>query len=545
MGSRNGFLARRLSRLGSNLFLLTQVSMLAAVAIVALTVSQFGNASVFATVLSTAIALVAFSVAAFLSPSAAFPRSAMIGVGLFDLAIVAVLRVLLIEQQPRVSILVLIPVLWMAYSSGAVGLVLTILGNYAVAVLPFIVFGTWPKTASQWGREALFPAIIGLVAIAVFLAAQRLELQSSRLTISDGKLQVSIDQLLDADASALAVMQSVDSGILFYSPDGRILLANEVGRKLRRLAGGMSDAIMSPTPLVFGADRVTPIRSSDQAGARANRGELTLRRLSWIGTGSEQRAVTVTSRHVRRASGELIGTVIAMHDVTALADALRTKDEFLATISHELRTPLTSIIGYLEVIEDSADLESIGIAEDFAVIHRNSQRLLQLISALLSEIHAPQELAARRTDLSGLIDECLETTRRAASMAEVSVESQFLEPVSAVVDATQLSLAIDNLLSNAIKFTPAGGHVSISLARDGEDAIVRVADDGVGIPASERERIFDPFFRGVVARSRVVAGSGLGLSTAKTIVIAHGGTIQVHNIDSGGTTIEIRLPVGV
>jgi signal transduction histidine kinase len=234
-----------------------------------------------------------------------------------------------------------------------------------------------------------------------------------------------------------------------------------------------------------------------------------------------------------------------MHDVTALADALRTKDEFLATISHELRTPLTSIIGYLEVIEDSADLESIGIAEDFAVIHRNSQRLLQLISALLSEIHAPQELAARRTDLSGLIDECLETTRRAASMAEVSVESQFLEPVSAVVDATQLSLAIDNLLSNAIKFTPAGGHVSISLARDGEDAIVRVADDGVGIPASERERIFDPFFRGVVARSRVVAGSGLGLSTAKTIVIAHGGTIQVHNIDSGGTTIEIRLPVGV
>jgi two-component system, OmpR family, phosphate regulon sensor histidine kinase PhoR len=543
VSTRESF-SRRISARSNDLFLLTQLSMIAGVAIVLATVSQSGDTAILAVIVDVSGVLVAYSIAAFLLPPAAFPRAMMLVVGVLDLAIVAVLRVELIAQQPRVSILVLIPVLWLCYLSGIAGLLVSIAADYLIALTPFLLHGGWPSTPSDWGRESLFPAIIGLVSIAVFLGAARLQRQNGRLLVSDGKLQVSLEHLLDADASALAVFQSVDTGILFYAPDGRILLANDAAQKLRLIGGGESKTIMTPTPLVFAEDRVTPVSDFDQTENRAARGELTLRRTSWVGTGAEQRAIIVTSRYVRRASGELIGTVIAMHDVTSLADALRIKGEFLATISHELRTPLTSIIGYLEIIEESPELEAIGIAAEVAVVHRNSERLLQLISALLGQVNSPRELSAQRIELSGLIGGCVASTRRAALIAEVLVESQFLEPVSAVVDGEQLRVVIENVLSNAIKFTPAGGHVSLSLARDGADAVVRIADDGLGIPAAERSRIFDPFFRGVVARNRVSAGAGLGLSTAKSIITAHGGTIQAHNIDSGGTTIEIRVPIG-
>jgi signal transduction histidine kinase len=98
----------------------------------------------------------------------------------------------------------------------------------------------------------------------------------------------------------------------------------------------------------------------------------------WVGEGSNQRSMVASSKIVRRPSGEILGTVIATQDVTPLSDSLRARDEFLKMLSHDMRSPLTSIIGYLEVIEDSVDVHRAGIAVELAIIRRNAARLLAL-----------------------------------------------------------------------------------------------------------------------------------------------------------------------
>jgi signal transduction histidine kinase len=110
-----------------------------------------------------------------------------------------------------------------------------------------------------------------------------------------------------------------------------------------------------------------------------------------------------------------------------------------------------------------------------------------------------------------------------------------------VMDSDRMAQAIGNLLSNAIKFTPAGGRVSTTLTIDSNQLALQVADSGVGIPAEERERIFQPFYRGGHGR-RIVQGMGLGLSIARDIATAHGGGIELSDTEAGSCFI-LRIPI--
>jgi two-component system, OmpR family, phosphate regulon sensor histidine kinase PhoR len=504
------FVSARIGPLRDALFFFAQLALLGGVIIVAATLSGEPFTVTYTQVVPLGLVILAITVLAALPPWQRLHRNWLIIVAVADIVILAQLRAELFHVDPGLSILVLIPTLWLCYVFGVFGVVIAVLGDYVVALSPYLISGGWPSSSAGWGTATLLPAIVSGVGLAVYGAAVHIGKQQS-------ELRATYEQLRDSESTAVAVVNNVDAGITFYAADGSTLLTNDTAQQFRVLSG--DTRIPEPRAL----DSAHPV---------------------WLGTGAGQRAVTWSARRIARDDGELLGTLVASYDVTDLTKAIEARDEFLTTISHELRTPLTSIIGYLELIEESPELESIGIAAEVAVVHRNSDRLLQLITALLGQASSPQEMAAESIELSHLIDGCVATMRRAAGLADVLVESQFLEPVSALVDRDQLRVVIENVLSNAIKFTPAGGHVSVSLAREGADAVVRVADDGLGIPASERARIFDPFFRGVVARNRVSAGTGLGLSTAKTIMTAHGGTIQAHNVDSGGTIIEIRVPIG-
>ena len=111
------------------------------------------------------------------------------------------------------------------------------------------------------------------------------------------------------------------------------------------------------------------------------------------------------------------------------------------------------------------------------------------------------------------------------------------------MDPTRIAQLLGNLISNAVKFTPENGKVEVALAVEGDEAVLSVADTGIGIPAADQERIFERFFRTEAATQRVIPGSGLGLTISKAIVDAHQGSITVRSDEDHGSTFTVRLPL--
>jgi signal transduction histidine kinase len=387
---------------------------------------------------------------------------------------------------------------------------------------------------------AIAHGLAGDEKLRVSVAAGLVGEEALRVSIERGvqsaeALRSSVEQGIDAAITTLAVVDSVDAAITLYAPDGHILLTNDTARTLAVLArSGELD------PHEFGHDRVTLIPRFDQVLARAARGQLVTRRAYWVGTGDAQRAIMSTSQYVKRASGELIGTVVASHDVTPLA---RTRDEFLETVSHELRTPLTSMIGYLELIEDSLDLDQAGIGVEFDTVKRNTDRLLLLINDLLLTAQGDPPAYREPADVVAVARASFDALTRPAERLGVQLVLADAEPVIAEIDAALIGEAIDKVLSNALKFNRPGGRIELSFRTDGKFAIVRIADTGVGISDDDQKRIFERFYRAPSTRAELTAGVGLGLSAAKLIVDAHHGSITAVSSPGAGTTIEISLPL--
>ncbi|WP_213814868.1 ATP-binding protein [Glaciihabitans sp. dw_435] len=389
------------------------------------------------------------------------------------------------------------------------------------------------------GAEALRQSVArGLV------GAEALRVSVAEGIFSSEALRVSVASGLDAASTALAVVDTVDAGITFYDPDGVILLTNDTARALA-VSGNPTPSHPSQAPLVFEDDRITPIAAIDQVFQRAARGELVSRRSYWVGVGKEQRAMMATSQYVRRASGELIGTVVATHDVTPLAEAIRSRDQFLTTVSHDLRTPLTSVIGYLELIEDTIDIAVTGIDHEFGVVQRNSKRLLELINDLLTTAEGQASLERRPFNIAELADHSLNAIRPGAAAVGITVRVPILPSIMAEVDASRIGDVLDKLLSNAVKFNKPGGEVTLTAVTVGDEVVIRISDTGTGINAEDQTHIFERFFRSPSARFGEIAGTGLGLSTAKIIVDAHRGSLSVESTVGQGTTMELRLPLRV
>jgi PAS domain S-box-containing protein len=231
----------------------------------------------------------------------------------------------------------------------------------------------------------------------------------------------------------------------------------------------------------------------------------------------------------------------------ALRKADRLKDEFVALVSHELRTPLTSIIGYVDLVSDG---EGGPVTDDqhhfLDVIKRNSQRLLRLVGDLLfvAQVESGKlTLETGPVDLAGVARDCLVAARPRADEREIALGLE-ADPVSGFEgDRLRLTQLLDNLVSNAIKFTPPGGRVQLGVTQCDANAVVTVADTGIGIPVAEQKRLFERFFRAESANRLAIPGTGLGLTISKAIAEAHGGSISVASEEGRGTTFSVAFPL--
>ena len=220
------------------------------------------------------------------------------------------------------------------------------------------------------------------------------------------------------------------------------------------------------------------------------------------------------------------------------------KNRFLRHLSHELKTPLTALREGAELLHDEI-VGSLSPSQRsvVSIMKDNSIKLQRLIEELLDyqrALHAAAALAPRRLALDTLVREVAQAHELAAQAKGQRLALE-LERVQVNADPEKLRSIVDNLIGNAVKFTPAGGSVEVSARSSGDEALIDVIDSGPGVPAEERESIFDSFFRGRANAGSRVEGSGLGLAIAREFVEAHGGKISVL-AEERGAHFRVALP---
>jgi signal transduction histidine kinase len=232
-----------------------------------------------------------------------------------------------------------------------------------------------------------------------------------------------------------------------------------------------------------------------------------------------------------------------------LAESIRLRDAMLTGVTHDLRTPLTVI----KVQAQLARRRLVGLTGEarppllssVEQIERAATRMAHWIDELLdvARVQSSDELQleALPTDLVQLTRLAVDEHQQNTTRHSLRLEAPPGEIVGAW-DAGRLLRVIDNLIGNAIKYSPAGGEVIIGVEACGEWAVVRVRDQGVGIPAADLPRVFEPFHRGsnVVGR---ISGTGIGLAGTRRIVERHGGSMSVESSEGIGTTFTVRLPL--
>ena len=242
------------------------------------------------------------------------------------------------------------------------------------------------------------------------------------------------------------------------------------------------------------------------------------------------------------------GVLIVLHDVTEQHRNEERRKEFVANVSHELRTPLTNVRSYAETLRSAEGDIPQEMANSFLdIIISETDRMTHIVQDLLTlsrldagntemrfapfSFRESVENVCRANAMEARRHSHTLTCALAEDMPEISGDRQRLEQV------------VTNILGNAIKYTPDGGHIAVTGGGSGRSVWVEVADDGIGIPEKDRDRIFDRFYRVDKARSRESGGTGLGLSIAKEIVERHHGSLRLVPREGRGTTIRLVLPI--
>ena len=227
-----------------------------------------------------------------------------------------------------------------------------------------------------------------------------------------------------------------------------------------------------------------------------------------------------------------------------LEDRVHERDRFLAILGHELRNPLGAILLASQMRDEDGRLDG----EHAELIERQSRHLTRLVNDLLdlSRVVSGKIVLKRQViDLADALRQSFETVTESASRQSVTVEVRYsIEPLPVYVDPLRAAQILTNVIGNAIKYTPGGGHVIVALERDGDQALVRVADDGVGIAADRIGTIFELFAQAENAIGRAQGGMGIGLALVRNLLQLHDGTITAESDGLGkGSEFVVRLPI--
>jgi two-component system sensor histidine kinase VicK len=254
---------------------------------------------------------------------------------------------------------------------------------------------------------------------------------------------------------------------------------------------------------------------------------------------------------IQAESGFISGVVCVLHDVTEEQKIEEERKQFVSNVSHELRTPLTSMRSYIEALIDGAWKDEELAPRFLDVAQSETDRMIRMIQDLLhlSRIDSGKsELTKELLDLRALFSQVLNRFEMLLDSEDYRDNNYTLdydlleEAVFVDIDPDRIIQVFDNVLNNAIKYSPDGGVIKSRMTIAGEQVIISVKDEGMGIPEEDLEHIFDRFYRVDRARSRAMGGTGLGLAISREVIEQHGGKIWAESVEGEGTTFYIALP---
>ena len=343
--------------------------------------------------------------------------------------------------------------------------------------------------------------------------------------------------------SDLALEKSRYQGIVASMADAVVTTDND----LRITAFNPSASALTGWSVADALGRAFPEIAGDSAELEPGQSKSLLHRRD----GGEV-SVATTRSTIHDQTGRVAGVVHVLRDVSAEAEVDRMKDEFLSTVSHELRTPLGFIMGYATslLLPDAAD-DKATTRRCIEVIAEASNELKELVDNLLdmTKIGAGSlSVSPAPTRFGPLVHAAVARIRARGTPHHFTIAVPASLP-QVRVDAHRVEQVLYNLLDNAIKYSPDGGRIAVRATLGEHDILVSVLDEGVGIRGDELASVFERFHRGSIARTRGIAGTGIGLAICRGIVEAHGGRIWAESppVRPGrprGTAIRFTIPTG-
>jgi signal transduction histidine kinase len=343
-----------------------------------------------------------------------------------------------------------------------------------------------------------------------------------------------------------AVLAGIGDGVLVVDSDSRLLLLNPVAARVCALETPPAGA---PLRGLLPADELVDLLDETASTGRVTIRELPLATAGFASDGQPRtfQALAAPLYRATEAGEQVGGVVVVLRDITVQKELERMKSNFLSVVSHELKTPLHSIKGFVDIILMGKTGPVTDLQRDFlGTVQEQTGHLQRLIEDLLeySRLESGQvrlrPVLVSPSDLVWTVVEKLEPLAQKKGLSLACDLPASLPEIEA--DPMRLEQVLTNLTENAIKFTPEGGRVQVRGWERGDGIEIAVIDSGIGVPAEERERIFERFYQVDSSARRRYKGTGLGLTICKHIVSQHGGRIWMQDAEGGGSQFHVVLP---
>jgi two-component system phosphate regulon sensor histidine kinase PhoR len=351
-------------------------------------------------------------------------------------------------------------------------------------------------------------------------------------------LRDKINSIRDKNTRMEAILSSVVNGIIAVDSNENILFINPIAQKMLNIDEG--DIAGKHLLQVIRNNKIDNMIKGILENKSFEENEISLNYPT-------QKIFRLNSNAIKYPeSDRIIGIIIIIQDITEIKKLEKMRSDFVANVSHELKTPLTSIKGFVETLKAGAIEDQAAAVRFLNIIEDEADRLNRLISDILSLSELENRKGKTRYEIINTADKIREIISLLQNQA-VHKNIDLIVKVEADVrmlhgDPDQFKQMLINLVDNAVKYTPEGGKVQVTAYNTKNEVVIRIKDNGIGIPKEHIPRLFERFYRVDKARSRNVGGTGLGLAIVKHIIMQFQGKIDVVSEVGQGTEFILSIP---
>lgn len=411
---------------------------------------------------------------------------------------------------------------WFIFAAALLGLGVAVLISWVAShlmtrALRSLVANAWQKASKMLGRDTWVVPQDEISGLASSFEQMAGELSSAVKALSRERYRFE------------AVLEGMSEAVIALDQDLRVTLIN-------RAAFSMLD--LKSAPIGRTLREVVPVPNISELTDDLGREKFTAAQFDLPGPDERRILAEAQTKDLSQ------GAVVVMHDITKIHRLEEMRMQFVANVSHELRTPVSVILGYADTLLDGAMEEEVG-REMLYALRQNAVRLSNVIADLLDLSRLDSNRYQLNLESLSVVAEAVqlqEIMTMEARRKNLRIKLDIDPDIHLFADAKAFSQSLLNLLENAVKYTPRGGSVTLRSLIRGERVRIEVQDDGPGIEAEHRARLFERFYRVDKGRSRDAGGTGLGLAIVKSLVEAMEGEVGMEPADPQGSIFWIELP---